>query len=205
MPNVISLRERLEMIVDESYRIMCNKIATDEFTIPNEASMQLQLGLILKQLGKLYEFSSQEHFYVEFESVQEISQTAKSKNGKGRCDINLTFTSRDITEVVAIELKFLKKDKNEAVTDSKFSVYCDIENLENYQKNNPNLLCYEIVYTNNPNYTLVKDTKMCIGSGAVLLPGKYSYTQNRKITLCKEHHLQWDVYNNKHCFLKVKF
>jgi hypothetical protein len=56
MNQVLSPRMRLEQIVEISYSILQNKIVGGAIDVPNEASMQMQFGVILKQVGQLYEF-----------------------------------------------------------------------------------------------------------------------------------------------------
>ena len=99
----------LTEIVDISYRVLCNKIVSQSINIPNEASLQLQLGVILKQVGQLYEFSTEDRFAIQLEDVQDISATQKSKKGKARYDIMLTLENGVDKSTVAIELKHFKK------------------------------------------------------------------------------------------------
>ena len=77
--NVLSLKERLTEIVDISYRVLCNKIVSQSINIPNEASLQLQLGVILKQVGQLYEFSTEDRFTIQLEDVQDINDQKPKK------------------------------------------------------------------------------------------------------------------------------
>ena len=177
----ITLEERIEFIVNTSYCILCNKIANGDIEIPNEASMQLHLGTIMKQLGMLFEYSPKEHFRIEMEAIEDILPTQKSSKGKARCDIKLTLSEGKKSCKAFVELKYLKKSANAAVTDNKFFVYCDIENLERYKSKEKNSLCYEIIYTDNLNYTSNNDTQFCVGDGNLLTAGTYPYTKNRKV------------------------
>ena len=111
---VPTLTERLQEIVELSYRILCNKVAAGSIQIPNEASMQMQLGTILNWVGKLYELDKYDHIFVELESPKEIAETCKSK-GKARCDIYVTLTNGNSKAAAAIELKHLKKDPNDQI------------------------------------------------------------------------------------------
>lgn len=204
---VPTLTERLQEIVELSYRILCNKVAAGSIQIPNEASMQMQLGTILNWVGKLYELDKNDHIFVELESPKEIAETCKSK-GKARCDIYVTLTNGNSKAAATIELKHLKKDPNEAVTDNRFFVLQDLENLEQYKVNEPDLMCYEIVYTDNINHTINKaGLTVNIGDGATS-PQELKYTQERKVVLQGHYTFLWDVYDNgseKHCFLKLSF
>ena len=209
---VLSLRERLTEIVDISYRVLCNKIVSQSINIPNEASLQLQLGVILKQVGQLYEFAAEDRFTIQLEDVQDINATQKSKTGKARCDIILTLENSVDKATVAIELKHFKKaskkSSTETITDNRFSIWCDLENLENYKeafsRNNQELIGYEILYTNNPNYANPGSTSYVkIGHGIVMSPGEYE-SNGRRVMLRNEYTFKWDRYPNDNCFLKIK-
>lgn len=147
-------QERLKEIVKISYSILCNKIAYGDIKIANEASLQMQFGVILKQVGQLYEFAGTDRFSIELEAIQPISPTTKSSKGQARCDISLRFSmENNDTANAIIELKHFKYDKtSEAVADNRFAIMKDIENLEHYKEKDTQLLCYEILYTNNKNY-----------------------------------------------------
>ena len=75
-------------------------------SISNEASFQLQFGVILKQIGQLYEFDEKDRFYIQLEDVQTIDVTQKSKHGRARCDIMLSLKNGKDEFSVAIELKY---------------------------------------------------------------------------------------------------
>lgn len=147
-------QERLKEIVKISYSILCNKVAYGDIKIANEASLQMQFGVILKQVGHLYEFADTDKFLIDLETTQAISPTIKSSKGQARCDISLQFSiNNDNVAKAVIELKHFKYDKeNEAVADNRFSIMKDIENLEHYKEKDSQLLCYEILYTDNKNY-----------------------------------------------------
>lgn len=200
----ITLEERIEFIVNTSYCILCNKIANGDIEIPNEASMQLHLGTIMKQLGMLFEYSPKEHFRIEMEAIEDILPTQKSSKGKARCDIKLTLSEGKKSCKAFVELKYLKKSANAAVTDNKFFVYCDIENLERYKSKEKNSLCYEIIYTDNLNYTSNNDTQFCVGDGNLLTAGTYPYTKNRKVQIANNYQFKWDIFNKDACFMKLK-
>lgn len=207
--NNYSFKERIKLIVDTSYNVLCNKIIHGDINIHNEASMQLHLGTILKQLGELYEFSASDNFVIELETPEQINPTQKSSSGFARCDVKISLDNGLEKCDAFIELKYFKKSPNEAVTDNKFSVYCDIENLEKYQRNDESRLCYEIIYTDNINYTHNNEFKFCIGDGFVISANSYPYTKNRIVKIENNYPLEWDVYIQqneqiKHCFLKIE-
>lgn len=204
-----SLIERLRAVINLSFKLLSNKIANKEIEIYNEASMQLQLGAIMQQLALLFKYSPNERFAVELEVSEKINCTQKSSRGNARCDVRLTLTDGIQKADAFIELKYLKKEDNEAVTDNKFFVYCDIENLESYKKNNPDRLCYEFVYTNNANYTHKNKYKFCIGDKHKILAKRYEYTKQRDVSLSNNYDLEWNEYKSSseddigHYFLQI--
>lgn len=204
LPNYISIptiEERLKQIIDTSYKLLCYKIVNEGIIVENEASLQMQFGVILKQIGQLYEFGKNDHFAVKLETWQDISSTLKSNKGRARCDISLEFASGTTIRKAAIELKYFKHSANEAVTDNRFSLLLDIDNLEQYKTNNPGLLCYEVVYTDNENYT-----KLDNRSKIKITPTVFGNTEpyaGRTITLQKSYSSIWDSYAKEHHFLKI--
>ena len=54
--SVPSLEDRLKQIIDSSYKLLCHKIVSESFIVENVASLQMQLGVILKQIGQLFDF-----------------------------------------------------------------------------------------------------------------------------------------------------
>ena len=205
---ILTLAERLQEIVDLSYRILCNKVAAGNVSIPNEASMQMQFGTILNSVGKLYEVDKHDRFTIELESPKEIEASAKSSKGIARCDIYIALARNKSKATAAIELKHFRKGPNEAVTDNRFFVLQDLENLEHYMEKEPKLQCYEIVYTDNLNHTINKaGLTVNIGHKAQA-PSQLIYTQNREVNLKGGHTFLWDIYGSKesaHCFMKVHF
>lgn len=199
--SISTLEDRLKQIIDGSYKLLCQKIVSGNIIVDNEASLQMQFGVILKQLGQLYEFSIKDHFSVELEIWQDIPTTSKSNNGRARCDIYLKFTSGSETKEAAIELKYFKHSANEAVTDNRFSLLLDLENLEQYRTKNPNLLCYEIVYTANENYTKA-DNRSKIKITPTISGNTEPYI-GRTITLQKTYTSIWDSYSKEYHFLKI--
>mgnify|MGYP003305375360 CR=1 FL=1 len=151
----IGLRARMKQMISVSYEILCNKIAKGSLIIENEASLQMQFGVLLSQIGNLYVFSKEELFSVELEANKEIEATAKSVNGRARCDIYLTISNSHSSVSAAIEIKcFITKDNkpSKPTTANRFSVLMDIKNLEGYREKDETLLCYECVYTYKGNY-----------------------------------------------------
>ena len=208
---VLSYLERLRLIIEQAYTILCNKIAGNEIQIKNEASMQLQLGSILRTVGQLYEFTPADHFQIELETPEDISETLKSKKG-ARCDIKLAFFEGRQSTAKAkafIELKYFKKAKDsstsETFTDNRLSVLMDLENLEHYQNelkdpNAPKPLCYEIVLAQNKSYCFpTRNVKYNIGEGE-------SYPNEEKekeIRLKNKYTFHWVQYGEEHYWLII--
>ena len=67
--SIPSVEERLKQIIDTSYKLLCNKIVSGNIAVDNEASLQMQLGVLLKQIGQLYEFGKNDHFTVDLETL----------------------------------------------------------------------------------------------------------------------------------------
>lgn len=196
-----NLKERLQEIVETSYRLLCNKIVGCLVDIDNEASMQMQLGVIMKTIGHLYEFSPEDRFSITLERIVKSDniQTWKSK-GKARIDIVLTLSNNKETCSAALELKFFPKSDGETVTDNRFYVLADLENLETYRHLGIADLCYFILYTTNQNYTTDTRSGVKIGNEDTI-SGEIS-SNNRIVKLSGSHKLHWDIYEDgKHCFL----
>lgn len=199
MNKIPTAQERLDRIVDTAYEILCGKVASGSISIDNEAALQLQLSVILEQLGRLYELAPTDRFSISLEKViNNLSQkTTKSPNGKARCDIMLQLQDAQI----AIELKCFIPDGNttEPVTENRFKVLCDIENLEQYRKDY-GFTGYEIVYTNNKNHTNSKS----IGENGIA-KGVHTINKNQKSVMLKAfYQCKWDEYSDTHFFLKIK-
>lgn len=222
---ITSCPERLASIVETAYDIVCQKIAGNSIEIYNEASLQLHLGIVLKNLGQLYEFSVDdngvpERFIIELEQQMEIGHTAKS-NGKARCDISLAFVSGEKTLAQAfLELKYFKKAERGAgavaTKDNRFGLFMDMENLEVYrekfQKGDTVPLCYEIAIAENGTYADY-DAKSAIQTGN----GRFThesitidkekgngvhYVSHESVHLKGDYQFCWTSYaDNKHCLI----
>ena len=198
-----SYRERLQEIIDLSYRLLCHKVAKGNIEIPNEASFQLHLGTILKIVGQLYEFRDKEHFVIKLEAPQEITATEKSRNGKARCDIEIGMNYGETCKAKAyIELKHFRKSPTAATTDNRFALFMDLKNLETYKSASD--ICCEMVFTNDVNYTKAGKSKIDIGNG-VTSSKEIVYTGNKQITLSGEYKFQWDSFLDDCHFLKIMF
>ena len=197
-----TLQERLQKIIWTSYQILQNKIVGGIYTIENEASLQLLFGEVLLDVGRLHTYSWDERFIVGREFKYAKTTTSKNDN-EAICDISLRLVSGQEECTAAIEMKYLKKSKFEAVTDNRFSVLQDIENLEHY----PVDLGVMLVYSDNSNYADPDTTSyLKIGDGNII-HGEISTTgsKTRKVVFLKNSYkLQWDTFETKdktHCFM----
>ncbi len=196
-----TLQDRLREIVRISYSLLCNKIVGGLIDVDNEASLQLQLGVIMKTIGQMYEFTPEDRFSIVLEHVvkDEAIQTWKSK-GKARIDVMLTLTDGKDTCSAAIEMKYFPKAEGETVTDNRFFMLADIENLETYLRLGEAGLGYFMLYTTNNNYTTDTRSGVKIGNDEPI-SGQIK-SNNRTVNLTGSYQLHWDTYNNgKHCFL----
>lgn len=204
MTGLVSVKERIYQIIDHAYMLFCNQVAGGTVHVENEASMQLHLSNILLQLGRLYEFSADEHFNIVLEKKIDLaSPTSKSANKKARVDIWIELSKAgEVQATAAIELKYLKKTDTAAVTDARYSVYKDLENLEHYRVESGYLTICEIVYSTNPNFLEKKEMKFSIADDTVISSygGDTTYAP---INLHNQYPpLKWDRFNG-HNFLMV--
>ncbi len=151
--------KRLEEIIERSYSILINQISGKAIQIENEASFQLQFSYILKTLGELYKFSSNDLFSIELENSFSLKiPFVKSKSNKARIDIILSLGDYSNFATAAIELKFLKAI-NKKEPNYRYDVFLDLHNLETYKKENLFDITYFILgtdhnhYVNKPTYS----------------------------------------------------
>ena len=146
-----NFKNRLNEIIETSFRLLEMKIANGGIISKNEASFQLELGYILKVVGQLYEFQPNEKFHLELESYIDLKKNSiKSKSKKARVDIYLEFGNDKNKIKGAIELKFLKK-KNHREPNNRYDIFKDISNLEAYKENGIDL-CYFYISTDHSHY-----------------------------------------------------
>lgn len=202
------MKTRSKQIIDLAYQILCNKIAGGLITIHNEASMQHHLGFILEELCRLFEFDEDEHFSIELEYNVDGVKTQKS-SGKARCDILLVMKKAGIVHRVAIELKYFPSGKGKCMTDNRFSILKDIENLESYPKvwKYQSYSGYMILYTTESKYSDPNTRSYVnIGEGTVL--SSISEERKHKMKLQNRYQLHWDKFekskdSTNHYFLKI--
>lgn len=206
MSQSLTAKERIEQIIDYAYLLFCNQVAGGLIKIQNEASMQLHLSNILLQLGRLNVFSTEEYFNIVLEKKIKLStNTSKSKRRDARIDIWLELIRNGIIcSEAAIELKYLKKTCNRPVTDDRHHVYEDLENLEQYTVEHPDLITCAIVYTENQNFTISKGEKFSIANETVV--SSYNGENDRTYASIKLSFnyplIKWDKYGT-HNFLKI--
>lgn len=203
---LLSAKERLLEIVSLSYKIFEARVVNNTIgDFENEASMQLQLGVILKDVGLLYEWECGDKFIIRFEQKFSLSAaTSKSPNGQARCDIYIGFRTKKEEYRIGLELKYLPKTEGEATTGNRIAILEDIQNLERYQQLGYIDTGFSIVYTTNYNYADPNTrSKMNIGCNVTVEKGDPNY----EVELKRNHTFLWDIYpgkENKHCFLKVE-
>lgn len=200
---ILSPSQRLRKIIDEGYEIFCQQVAGGVISLENEASMQLFLSNILLQLGQVNEFAKDEHFSIRLEAVQKDAGTEKSPKN-ARADIWIEFEKDSETVAsAAIELKCFLHKKNAAVTDARYSVYKDLQNLEKYQETHPGLLICEIVYTRNTNLLADKGLKFSIADGTIESCAVEENSSYKSIDLRHSYPVEWDMYAGDNCFVKI--
>ena len=204
MGEILTFKRRMEQILANAYMLFCNQVAGGVIHIENEASMQLHLSNILLQLGRLYEFSADEHFNIVLEKKIDLaSPTIKSANKKARVDIWIELSkANEVQATAAVELKYLKKTDSAAVTDARYSVYKDLENLEQYHVGSGNLVICEIVYSDNPNFLEKKGMKFSIADDTVISSYGGDTTYGEIVLSNQYPPLRWDRYGG-HNFLNI--
>jgi len=125
-------KEILKEIVEKSMHIFCGQVANGRVEIENEASMQLQIGYIMRTIGELYQFSPDQTFTIRLETrFDHESNLTKSNSRRAKIDIVLELMTEDETESCAIELKHFQKAYG-AEPNHRYSIFADISNLEQY-------------------------------------------------------------------------
>jgi hypothetical protein len=107
---------RLAGVLDRAWDICVRRIAAGRITINKEASLQLHLGSILKDLGEAACIHPSETFFIELET----------KHGKKNIDIYCTLG--DVH--AALELKCFRKSSNRAMDMDMYDCLKDIQRLE---------------------------------------------------------------------------
>ena len=207
-------QERLIRIVDLAYERLRTKIIGGRIRVENEASLQLQLGSILKTVGELYEVDRNEHFAIELEKPVVLPDHVFGKSGTDRAKIDIFCSFVDPTkqdvDACAIELKFFKK-ANHREPNNRYDVFADIANLERYGCIAK--YCFLIIGTDHDHYVSqdlyssdTADFDFRHGSGYVM--GTAATYRTAKphgppISLKKDYSFQWDTVAGGFHFLKL--
>lgn len=198
----LPIRSRLELLIDYAYFLFCNQVAGGIIPrVDNEASMQLHLSDILLQVGRMNVFAPDEHFSVVLEKKIDLNKpTVKSPKRKARIDIFIELKKGEETASAAVELKYLKKSDS-ASTDARYSLYKDLQNLEQYASNIPGLYFCEIVYCDKPSLIYGGRSKFSLVEGNEIqqYEGDEVY---KPIPLTNHYPIHWDELG-KHSFLKL--
>jgi hypothetical protein len=197
MNNYKSYDERLHEMIELAYNFFCHQVENKIVEIENEASMQLHLSNILLQLSHLYTFSASEHFNIFLEKKIDLNkETEKTPNKKARADIWIELTENsEVLSHAAIELKYLKKTKTAAVTDARYSIWKDLQNLEQYKKQMDGLLIVEIVCSDDTIYSKKAYDKLTIKDGTIISSFEGDSTYN-EIKLDYKYQADWNIQEN---------
>ncbi len=148
----------IEELIEQSFKILCLKLANGSLIANNEYAFQFELGVILKTLGQFYEFKLDDKFQLEFEATKVFPvKMIKSNSYKSRIDILIKYTLNGIITNAAIELKFLKKSSQKEPR-NRYDAFKDISNLEIYKKNGIEI-CYFLMITDHEHYVTKQDYK----------------------------------------------
>jgi hypothetical protein len=201
MNNYKNYDERLHEMIELAYNFFCHQVGNGIIRIGNEASMQLQLSNILLQLSHLYVFSASEHFNVSLEEKITLNEgTPKTPNKKARADIWIELTENsEVLSQAAIELKYFKKPDGHAaaVTDNRYSIWKDLQNLEQYEKKEDGLLIVEIVCSDDPIYSQKAYDKLTIKDGTIISSFEGDSTYN-DIKLDYKYKADWNILGDFH-------
>lgn len=185
-------------MVQVAYLHFAQKIAGGIIEFENEASMQLLFAEILRDASHLFAYSWDDRITITREHPFHKQATSKSPSN-AKADLYISITKKTKRCTAAIELKYLKNIKGATVTDNRFSVLQDIENLENYKVNAGYMLVYSdnINYANPQSRSYVKIGEGCTVSGKVKSAKKMVFLQNK-------YTFHWNTFvtqKNTHCFL----
>ena len=210
----MTLEERLRQIIEQAYSIVCARIKGGRIKIDNEASMQLQLGMVLQTLGTLCEYGENDRFSIILEHTFELKvATNKCPKKHARADIYMKLSDSKETCSAIIELKYFKK-KNAREPNNRYDFFADLENLEQYHDQSKCQINYLIVGTNHSHYYSNKeplspdtgdfnfrDGKRYKKGTSLQYKTKKPY--GKDITLKHDYAFKWDI-SDSYGFLKVK-
>ena len=130
----IDYNERINEILNTSWRILKTRFIEKRYEISCEAPFQHYFAHIISTIGDTYCITRSEKFMVDLE----VKLEEKNNNDKGKknyIDITCGFSrgGNDSREKTAIELKFKTKSQG-APNDTRNLVFQDIKRLENARK-----------------------------------------------------------------------
>ena len=122
--------ERIEEILDTSWRILKTRFIEGRYEISREAPFQHYFAHIISTIGDTYCITRTEKFMVDLEVKLEVKNN-NNKSKRNYIDITCGFSrgGKNSQKKTAIELKF-KTKKQGASNDGKNNVFQDIERLE---------------------------------------------------------------------------
>lgn len=210
----MALEDRLQQIIEQAYSIVCARIKGGRIKIDNEASLQLQLGMVLQTLGSLCEFGENDRFAIILEHTFELKATTnKCPKKHARADIYMELTDGKEKCAAIIELKYFKK-ANAREPNNRYDFFADLENLEQYHRQGKSQINYLIAGTDHSHYysdanpisAETGDFNFRDGrqykAGAVL-EYKTKKPYGGKITLTQDYSFKWNI-ANPYAFIKVK-
>ena len=147
------MKDRLTRTFELAYECLRERINGGRLKIENEASLQLQFGAIIKEVGELMVWKAEEFFEIELEKPVKLTSGAFGKSGSKNAKIDLYFAFQDAvtgeSTSCGVELKFFKR-VNHREPNNRYDVFSDIHNLENYGQVAD--CCYMVVATDHEHY-----------------------------------------------------
>jgi hypothetical protein len=128
--------ERLELVIEFSWKLLFAKIMNSKVNINKEASLQLQLAKVMQEIGTSFCILPNEVFEIELET------------GRGKANIDVTCKLGKAS--AAVELKCFKKSSNRATDLDMYDALKDIERLDSFVEYD---LRFFICLTDNPYYS----------------------------------------------------
>lgn len=146
-------KDRLIRVFHLAYECLRRKVNGGCIQVESEASLQLQLSVILKLVGELLEVEKSEFFSVELEKPIVLNDSLFEKSGTIKAKIDIYFSYTNIITMskqsCAVELKYFKR-ANKREPNNRYDVFADLHNLENYGKVAD--LCFMVVATDHDHY-----------------------------------------------------
>jgi len=194
-------KKRMRKIVDTSINLLEQKVQYGGVVFKNEASLQLELGYILKVIGQLYQFNSEEKFHLEMENSISLRNSSTGNSKNARIDIFMKLGDKNNEVKCAIELKFFKK-ANHREPNNRYDVFKDFAKLEKYGNYGVDLCFFYLMtdhqhYVNHPKFSLdtsdfdFRNNSKYIAGTRLIYNTKKPY--GKPITLCGNYHFKWNT------------